>query len=552
MIMHSRRKILAHALLLIFCSALFWHTVNLRRETFGQLDGPGDGGWRSLTRLSQTFADNWYSEGIWRLRLSLVNSPYSVELRSWRDVYLSYPPGFVLPIYLLSELRQSPPTAELVMQYSLFNHWAVSAAAASVVFFLSIELGASLALAFLLGLGASAQMLYLLGPFFWYQHTWFADIASPLLFLLIVMVDCLAFYLQKRISGLLYFLLALAIFTDWLNLVLLAFLLLFRAFESHSFWEKDFLNRKRLLYFFACGGPLVLYFAWQTLQFNVPAILLERISTRGSFDFANLSGNFFQDLRIQYGVIGFYSIGTTAVMVAYGFFYYLRRGWKRREEWLALRFSALVLFPILAHMFLLQSHYGQHPYNGLKFSLIVSLLPFFILPLLFLKWARVSRWYVFPLLCLALINTYFSHRNWGSAKDGMVSATPQQERICRFLSENSRYEDVMFSPDFMISGPELYSNKQMLQFPYMANGCRKTVYGASLPAEINPYFPEFKRNFMGTDIFWKPPENVMVGLIFLQEPSEVWKKFLSEKRAVREKADIPFFRIPIQRLGIQL
>ncbi len=102
---------------------IFLYTVHLRAPWFGVLsDHPLGHQW--LTGGTVKFSRNWYREGIFHLRFAMIESPASVEfptLKS-RDPYASYPPGSVLPIYLLARVLGREPNPPMVMAYNLANH----------------------------------------------------------------------------------------------------------------------------------------------------------------------------------------------------------------------------------------------------------------------------------------------------------------------------------------------------------------------------------------------------------------------------------------------
>jgi len=125
---------IAIILLILLTLSIFIYTVLIRSSWFGVLS-PGHHQW--LTGHAILHTKNWYNEGALKLRFGFFENPNSVEFPTLesRVFYFSYPPGALIPIYLISKLIAQEPNPALVMAYNLSNHFFITLFLSLTIFF---------------------------------------------------------------------------------------------------------------------------------------------------------------------------------------------------------------------------------------------------------------------------------------------------------------------------------------------------------------------------------------------------------------------------------
>jgi hypothetical protein len=133
------KNIICAFLLFIIAIGIFKYTVRIREPWFGTLS------LRLHQRASGStlkFSKNWYREGLLDLKFGMIENPKSVEFPTLlsREPYTSYPPGAILPIYIISKLRRHEPTPSLLMKYNLLNHLFIAFFLSLIIFFFLVQL----------------------------------------------------------------------------------------------------------------------------------------------------------------------------------------------------------------------------------------------------------------------------------------------------------------------------------------------------------------------------------------------------------------------------
>jgi hypothetical protein len=185
----SRRFILCLSLLLLAGLLLFGWTVHERSPWFGQTP-IGISGWN--TAGTALVASHWYLEGPLDLAFGMYWTPASIETpQEARELYASYPPGAVLPVYLLSLFSGSRATPELAMGWNLFLHLLTALLLGATVVRLAIGGGTQRTLALLFGIPPFLLYLFLPSPNYEHLMGYFADQAVMAPFAAFVLLEVL-------------------------------------------------------------------------------------------------------------------------------------------------------------------------------------------------------------------------------------------------------------------------------------------------------------------------------------------------------------------------
>jgi hypothetical protein len=186
----NRATALALGVLLLFTAASFTVSVRCRSPWFGQTGATMSG---AMTAGTAGMAKQWYLEGPGHLGFLMYWEPDSIEnptLES-RTPYISYPPGAVIPIYLLAKLSGAAPTPSMVMAYNLANHALIAIVLAILSFLLLLRMGYHPVVACVLSAITSNLYLWLPSPFWEHQMGFFSDQAVILPWVLFVLLETL-------------------------------------------------------------------------------------------------------------------------------------------------------------------------------------------------------------------------------------------------------------------------------------------------------------------------------------------------------------------------
>lgn len=164
---HASRWALAALLTLVFAaSALVRPAATLERRQLSHT-------W--LTCNTLIYARNWCREGAAALRFQMVGYPPSVETPELKDrqVYASYPPGPVFPVWLAAKAAGVEPSLALIVALNLGLHFLIALGLAGLASSLLAGQGAVRRLA----AGAGAGLFYLCAgaPFQYHWSVYFSD-----------------------------------------------------------------------------------------------------------------------------------------------------------------------------------------------------------------------------------------------------------------------------------------------------------------------------------------------------------------------------------------
>ncbi|GAF69045.1 unnamed protein product, partial [marine sediment metagenome] len=200
-----------------------------------------DGHHQWLTAATVKFVDNWLEDGVWAVQFHMLERPASIEFRSLIDryYYVSYPPGTILPVYLLKLALPHVETLTVVRAWSVANHLAM-------VLTLFILIHAAFRqqaprLAGLIAAITAAFYIFHAAPMYWHAMVFFTDQAIILPFTILLALE---YFIRvdngnRRglLEGLQILLLFFATLTDWLAIPLAMALLLGRLMAPIRTWS---------------------------------------------------------------------------------------------------------------------------------------------------------------------------------------------------------------------------------------------------------------------------------------------------------------------------
>ena len=184
------------SLLIVINVALFKYSVTIRKPWFGILassphDPTGHHQW--LTGSTIVFTNNWLEEGPLKLKFGLFQNPKSIETESNRHPYGSYPPGTIIPIYLLAKLTGQDATPSLVMSYNLATHLLISITLSFTAFYILKKLKVDNTQALIASTFPALIQFLLPHPLYHHQNAYFSDQAIILPYVLFLLLEIIRF-----------------------------------------------------------------------------------------------------------------------------------------------------------------------------------------------------------------------------------------------------------------------------------------------------------------------------------------------------------------------
>ena len=126
-----------------------------------------------------------------------------------------------------------------------------------------------------------------------------------------------------------------------------------------------------------------------------------------------------------------------------------------------LSVSATVIFPCFLQVYLLRNHSAIHDFSALKFSIVLSVVTFSLLPAAIVEAIKIAipkfnRQFlmictatVFTTVCLVTTRNFFAEKGDSFFPSKL---NPEVESMGTFVSENTGYEDLVFSDRYAVVG----------------------------------------------------------------------------------------------------
>jgi hypothetical protein len=470
----------------LICAVFFAGVEKERSWLYGRYPAPGDNLWRINPSMTLVFARDWYNFGILKSNF-IPRYRFSDSNIVGQGAYLSYPPTFAFEPYVLAKIKGRAPQLEDVMKVGSLNHLACAMLVAGFVFFLA-RLFVSPWMAAGLALAPGLLLLMIPAAFLFFPFGWWADMAGLPFFAAMLALEASASrWKNPRALRLLQALVAFAgVFTDWLFFLLLAAMVL-----------KDLSARPRRWRWELWLIPLayVLFHFMLVERINGWALLWAKLSLRTGLSAEGIG--FWDSSRWLYRGLQRYLGGEGHLLylfLLYSFplvvILFFRR-WRfsdKARAWVESLF--LLSLPIHLHAFVLHQHYLEHPYNSVKFALLVCAAGFGLLPLLPLLWLERRRWAEPMVLAGTVVAAGFYLMDCETLNQAAL-AKPMSldQRIqdrCQEVFSGSSPAEISFSPHFATD--DLLAKERKAP-PSDINdwarpACGRNVYLASRPRDI--------------------------------------------------------------------
>jgi tetratricopeptide (TPR) repeat protein len=421
----------AVASLALLTLPLFVYTVHLRAPWFGTLsEDPWGHQW--LTAGTVKFSRNWYREGIFHLRFTMLENPASIEFPTFqsRHAYASYPPVFALPVYALALLIGQEPSPGLAMGYNLANHCLVAWLLGVTAYVVLLRAGIPPLNGLLFAAACPCLDLLCPAPLYFHQNVYAMDAAVILPFVVCLLLESLRPAvsqpsLSRLLAAVQWGVFFVGYLTDWLFVFVGLVIYVKRLLLGEIGFRRDgvpgtgsffgplrappdsrpkaekcacppatgslkSLLRGSVWYWspaVAAGSLFVIQLTylgwWQTLYEHVR----HRIGAtpeEGRWSYGEFLVEYFrQYLPLGYGVPGSWLMGGSLLLLlalmAYAAVRRVRRQSVPPPLPVLAGLMAMAILPCCLHLLVLWEHSG-HTFSLVKFSVPLALIPFALAP----------------------------------------------------------------------------------------------------------------------------------------------------------------------------
>ncbi len=501
--------------LLLFTILLFSYSVHLRHPWFGIMVPDSNAYWQTGSTIK--FADYWYEENPVRLGFTMLENPQSVEFPTLasRNIYPSYPPGTIIPVYLISKVLGHEADTPMVMGINLANHLFIALCLALAVYILLLGINSPPLSATLFAAIPPLLELFLPGPLINHQVAYFSDHAVVLPFALFLLLEVLHRQATRPRTRLLLdimqsLVIFSGVFTDWFFVPVLIVAGVTRWAFGDFGGRKDWLRCIANAFAFLAPALLALcLFLWQILKCRSMAFLLSAFASRTGFDpedpFRQATRNFNQIFWARtfsgyYGAaalpvllicltllcfVGIPAVAAPALRVVHA---------AGRGLALVIRAAGAASLPAPYPSF--RQHAARHAMAALKYSIPLATIPLVILPLLLTylpsmhignrrpqlaRSASPPRFLALSVIMFAIAVGYLLLTVPAMTRL-FPSPSPELTSIAQSIRQNYGYNDVLFSYHLDIEA----NPPQMLALSH------KRVYRIATPRDIQTITGQIK------------------------------------------------------------
>jgi hypothetical protein len=471
-----------------------------------------------VTAQVYAWLQNWVHEGAFSIHFTMPYRPLSIEsfdLRHREELYRSYPPGVLVPPYLLFLLYKQAPIG-LLTGYGLACHAISVISTVVAVFLVTVRAAAFVAApraiapvlpATLLAISAGIFMSVASGPSYFFARVYVFDTAVLPWFGVVIALEAIytckfdAPVIARTALALQMVVFTIGLWIDWLFVVLFLVWLALRIVEP-LLGIRGAVSARRAV----CVGAavasvnLALIFAWrvqagidQSDNYGVGDELLrtfQRFVYRTGVSDSSMSMAAYL-YKVDVYLAQYFSVtldqlakllvaSSLSIVVA---FILVRRFGRASFLWPLLSVAALSTVTVVVHFGLLPHHTFYHDFTILKFAFPMALLVLTLAPAaVAVLSAKASEQYLgcspaageticSVLVCAAAISgIYFSMTRYDAPQRHFPPVQGGIGALGTVIARNVEYSDVVFSPQFEIA-----------RMTREAGFSRKLVYRSSDP-----------------------------------------------------------------------
>ena len=500
--MSKNKTVFCLLVILLFTSFFFARSVTVREQwivpTFMSLQNYYQRH-RDVTAFHLGFVNNWLKEDPVSLRFGLYMYPASVEMPTLdkRNFYASYPPGLILPIYLLFKALDSagifPDIYEkrgaqllLLNLYNYLMHFLLVLTLCCLVFFICIKLNFDRLNSLLLAIIPAIVQFHNANSLYHHHAFYNMESAVMLPFALYVFLEFLRIsYAYPRILQVVKVLQPLLMFygvlTDWFFIFVIITVYTMRLIRKEIALPASLYSLlqwiKHGFLFFAPALAAIAVWIYQ-IKYYLQNIGHANLATATiSAREMTLFDKFMKRVGLTEGIDSYFSYfkttfithinngyGLAGLLIIFATFWTLTRCQKfMKNRSISISQAATVylifLIPCIAHNLFFIEHSHDHIYSSLKFSLALS-LAFVLLPVFVLQMTRKDH--LLPALQIITSGRNISLVSIVSLSSSLLYGYAQIHNkypvtkmfsnpdyglvlVGNFVKKNTSYRDVVFS-----------------------------------------------------------------------------------------------------------
>lgn len=477
----SKKNIINITLILITLSII---TIAPLKYAFHVDLQRADSIFEKITAFSAMVVNNWLMDGIAHDKFVMHGDFPSIEFEKNqnRSLYLSYPPGALIPLYLAAKITgKEEISIGFVKRFVQYEYY-LSILFLGLLFYtcmmvLKIRFRPLL---IIIPIVLSSLWAFLPFNFFYMRNVYFTDEAVMLLFIIFLIIEILLYSKQfEKYTIPLHIIYAVVLLSGLLTDYLF-FSVVFVTFCVHfinSFQDRP---EKTILYnMFSETWVLIVSTIIAVSLFIIQLLSIPYGLTWLAVTFqirTDWSADKIETLMHHFGngFTFFFMPILIFVSVFCVIFYFIRKHYSKKNQLIIHWLSIIVLSSVL-HTVILQAHSALHEFSMMKYNLVFTFIIFSCL-----CWICLSnRDYLgkaikkYPAIILAsivlLIILCFSSLIIYDKKFYYARTCDSQDiydgLICRanipaskFIRDNTNYYDVIFSPDYEINYDILFTN----------------------------------------------------------------------------------------------
>ncbi len=442
----GNRKLLVA--ILVIC-ATFIYSCQLRAPLLGTLS---DTHHQWLTGSSIKFTDYWMEDGFWADDGLTMDYPRTIEKQAIQDrgPYFSYPSGSTIEIYLLRQLVPHIPAITVIRYFDLFNQLAVALTLAAIVI-LSCR-------SHLMAISAALIYIFHPIPMYWHSMVYFADQAIILPFSLVLLLELLIrqslpCHRRNKLLAAQSLLLTMAAFTDWLAVMLITSIGIFRLISPINERISFRYLVKTALQLGAGPAIALSVWAWQVYLMDGYEFLKWNFSYRANTGLPNPIERFSQ-LFVKRFVFDYFRDDEIYLFYLSFIFCIYQFIVNRKNPVICVSLISMLTCMLMAFVF--YQHTWEHDFTALKFMVPLALISYGIMPAYLADGAEKF----FPRfkdasLCVFIALAVYSYRvnNEHFVKWNVQYPNPHvfHQDLALWIGKNSTFDNVFIGKNFTIA-----------------------------------------------------------------------------------------------------
>jgi hypothetical protein len=457
----QNRTVFSILILIGIAVSCFIYTVHIRKSWNKKF--VINGLWHWDHALALKYVKNWYNEGPFKLRFGMIENPSSVEFSSLksRGLYISFPSGCLIPVYLISLISGHEPSLLLLRYYSLFNHLLITLFLTFTVFFILKQAGYNEIYCTLFSIIPIIMELFLPGPLYWHHSVYFVSSAAILPFTLLIFLEVIRKnFTGKNIRTFISILQAIVLFSSSLSeyiFIFAACIIILKRIIFHEF-RSGFKNTAidSLVFLLPVFAAIFLYFVQIYLldAFNIITDSFSRSSILIQFRHIfenNYHFNKFWKIFIvnNFGKPAIYLLWGSLISLILLFIYSMLFNHKDKEKILDLSlYGIIILLPCFVHTYIFAGHSLYLEFTAIIFSIPLATIPFILIPVL-ISLLIDKKHILVPLVILCIVSLY-TFSEYPKYKKKFGSIENSRYPAAEFINKNTSYNDIVFSPTIEI------------------------------------------------------------------------------------------------------